>query len=160
MTMNIMLTKAEALAIQEQHIQWYSRMYGIDIRPLVAHATTAHLLADGTHDVFTINEHIPRGGSIESLKAAALEGKRILEQAHKEITALRDYLSTHADAAAHTKATRCHKVYETLEEAWFTEPARIIMLSRGHDLLSLKAHLNTFQLDKLLTILSIHVPAS
>jgi hypothetical protein len=63
----ISITKAEALAIQAQHVDHYAAIYGEHVRALVASATTAHMLPDGAHDIVTINRHIPRGGAIEWL---------------------------------------------------------------------------------------------
>lgn len=64
----MMMTKADALAIQARQIASYGAAYGVErVAALVAAATTADALADGLHDVVTINRHIPRGGSIESL---------------------------------------------------------------------------------------------
>jgi hypothetical protein len=62
-----MMTKAEALAIQARQIEHYAAAWGEHVRDLVAAATTADQLADGEHDVATINRHIPRGGAIEWL---------------------------------------------------------------------------------------------
>lgn len=62
------MTKAQALAIQAEQVEWYGRTYGVErVRALVAAADTSHLLPDGEHDVVTINRHIPRGGALEWL---------------------------------------------------------------------------------------------
>lgn len=65
----IRLTKAAALKIQAGHIEYYVAMHGEFVRDLVAAASTPDLLADGEHDVVTINHHIPRGRAIEHLIA-------------------------------------------------------------------------------------------
>lgn len=65
--MNITLTKAEALAIQQRHIAHYLHL-NHQLPELVAERTTAHLLEDGVpYPVHIINQHIPRGGDIEAL---------------------------------------------------------------------------------------------
>lgn len=61
----IKLTKARALAIQAEHVEWYSpgRPW---LAAAVAAATRADLLPDGVEiDVVEVNRHIPRGGAIE-----------------------------------------------------------------------------------------------
>lgn len=63
------MTKEEALAIQQQQIEWYSRDGS---RPWlagkVAAMTTADALESGKpYPVHVINEHIPRGADIEYL---------------------------------------------------------------------------------------------
>ena len=60
------MTKAQALAIQAEHVAHYSKSYP-NVGALVAAATTADALPDGEHDVVVINRHIPRGGAIEAL---------------------------------------------------------------------------------------------
>jgi hypothetical protein len=72
-----MMSKADAMRIQAEQIEHYARCYGSHVRELVAAATTAHLLADGEHDMAMINRHIPRGGSIEWL----IPEKRAAEEA-------------------------------------------------------------------------------
>lgn len=58
--MNITLTKAEALAIQQRHIAHYLHL-NHQLPELVAERTTAHLLEDGVpYPVHIINQHIPR----------------------------------------------------------------------------------------------------
>ncbi len=62
------MTKAAALAIQAKQVAHYGETYGQQrVADLVAAATTADALADGEHDIITINQHIPRGGDIEWL---------------------------------------------------------------------------------------------
>ena len=64
----ITLTKAEALRIQAEQVEWYANLYGEHVRAIVAAATHADRLQDGIdYDVVEINRHIPRGGRIESL---------------------------------------------------------------------------------------------
>ena len=63
----MMLSKADALRIQAEHVAHYSACYGPHVADLVAAATTADHLADGLHYVVVINRHIPRGGAIEAL---------------------------------------------------------------------------------------------
>jgi hypothetical protein len=65
--MRITMTKAQALKIQAEHVEWYGRT-----RPWlaekVASMTTADALQDGVeYPVRVINEHIPRGSEIEFL---------------------------------------------------------------------------------------------
>ena len=67
--MRFTMTKAEALRIQREQIDWYNRDGS---RPWLAAAvaakTTAGALEDGKeYPVRVINEHIPRGGDIEYL---------------------------------------------------------------------------------------------
>ena len=65
--MNITLTKAEALAIQQRHIAHYLHL-NPRLPEQVAERTTAHLLEDDVpYPVHIINQHIPRGGAIEAL---------------------------------------------------------------------------------------------
>jgi len=74
------LTKAKAQRIQAEHIEWYGRTYGLErVRALVMAADRSHLLADGEHDVVTINRFIPRGGAIETL----IPEIRDREEAHR-----------------------------------------------------------------------------
>lgn len=61
------ITKAEALRIQAEQIDHYAAIYGEWIREAVAAKTNAAALADGEHDVVTVNRHIPRGGFIEAI---------------------------------------------------------------------------------------------
>lgn len=61
----IYMTKAEALSIQAEQVEHYAGIYGGWIRNAVAAKTTAEQLTDGWHDVADINQHIPRGCSIE-----------------------------------------------------------------------------------------------
>lgn len=64
----ITMTKAEALRIQAEHIAWYAPKYAGNLAEAVARITTADQLEDGVeYPIITINEHIPRGGSIEHL---------------------------------------------------------------------------------------------
>lgn len=69
----ITLTKAEALRIQSEQVEHYVAQYGDWVREVVAAATSADELADGSHEVVTINRHIPRGGALESLIAAKVK---------------------------------------------------------------------------------------
>lgn len=76
----ITLTKAEALRIQAEQIDWYAALYGARVRTLVAAATQAERLDDGqAYDVVEVNRCIPRGGAIEHLirhlSAQAQEGE-------------------------------------------------------------------------------------
>jgi hypothetical protein len=81
------MTKAEALRIQAEQVAWYAQIYGPEVAEYVAAATTADRLADGEHDIVTINRHIPRGGSIEWL----IPAKRAAEEArHARLQALLD----------------------------------------------------------------------
>lgn len=64
----IKISKAYALKIQADQIAHYARVYpDLPVAEIVANATTADALADGEHDIVTINRHIPRGGAIEHL---------------------------------------------------------------------------------------------
>jgi hypothetical protein len=67
--MNIKMTKSEALKIQAEHIAWYESKYAPgNLAEVVAGMTTADQLEDGVeYPIITINQHIPRGGSIEHL---------------------------------------------------------------------------------------------
>jgi len=67
----ITMTKAEALLIQAEQVAHYAAIYGDDVWQIVAAATTADEVAEGEHDMVTINRHIPRGEAIEWLIAAA-----------------------------------------------------------------------------------------
>ncbi len=64
------LTRDEALRIQSEQVEHYVALHGEWVRAVVAEATTAEALADGPHDVASVNRHIPRGGALESLIAA------------------------------------------------------------------------------------------
>jgi hypothetical protein len=66
----ITLTREEALRIQSEQVERYVGLYGEWVRDVVAEATTADALADGPHEVFIVNRHIPRGGALEALIAA------------------------------------------------------------------------------------------
>lgn len=62
------LTKAHALAIQAEQVNFYAGRHGEWLRAAVAAETTADQLPDeGAIDVVTVNRHIPRGGAIESI---------------------------------------------------------------------------------------------
>lgn len=62
------MTKAEALKIQAEHVAWYANKYAGNLAEVVASMTTADQLEDNVqYPVTIINEHIPRGGSIEYL---------------------------------------------------------------------------------------------
>jgi len=63
------MTKAEALHVQAQQVEWYARLYpDIDVAGIVARATAADQLNDGEeHPMTEINKYIPRGGWIEML---------------------------------------------------------------------------------------------
>lgn len=66
--MKITMTKADALAKQAEQVEHYAKMWGDEVREVVARATTAEALDDGiAYDIVTINRHIPRGGAIEML---------------------------------------------------------------------------------------------
>lgn len=66
--MTVMMTKAQALAIQRVQVDHYAKHYGEHVRALVAAATSADALQDGVeYPSWEINRHIPRGGAIESL---------------------------------------------------------------------------------------------
>lgn len=70
------LTKTHALEIQAKQVDHYAAIYGARVREIVAAATHAERLdGEGPHDVVTVNRHIPRGGSIESLIERAGLGK-------------------------------------------------------------------------------------
>ena len=76
------MTKAAALAIQKRDILHYGQTYGVErVRALVMEKDTSHLLADGEHDVITINRHIPRGGSIEWLIPEIREREEAIQAA-------------------------------------------------------------------------------
>ena len=72
------MTKAQALAIQAQQVEYYSPVYpgGVDaLRAAVAAITTADALDDGKeYAVSVISQHIPRGASIEALIREARGG--------------------------------------------------------------------------------------
>lgn len=78
------MTKAKALEIQAQQVEHYARVYGPHVRDLVAAATTADALPDGTHDVVTINRHIPRGGDIEALIPEKVAAEAEIRRRHIE----------------------------------------------------------------------------
>lgn len=61
------MTKAEALRIQREQVEWYSRTGDRPwLAEKVAAMTTADELQDGVqYPVYVINKHIPRGGEIE-----------------------------------------------------------------------------------------------
>jgi hypothetical protein len=80
----IRITKAEALRIQAEQVEWYANIYGPDVRELVAAATTADALPDGEHDIVIINRHIPRGGAIENLIPAKREREEEIARAMRE----------------------------------------------------------------------------
>ena len=65
----ITLTRDEALRIQSEQVDHYVALHGEWVRAAVAEATTAEALADGPHEVFIVNRHIPRGASLEALIA-------------------------------------------------------------------------------------------
>ena len=63
----IKMTKAEALKIQAEQVQWYSR-FRSDLAEAVAAVTTADALQDGIeYPVAVINKCILMGGEIERL---------------------------------------------------------------------------------------------
>ncbi len=65
--MNIALTKPQALEIQRTQVEHYTPLCA-NLAAIVAKKTTADKLMDGVeYLVHTINQHIPRGGAIESL---------------------------------------------------------------------------------------------
>ena len=63
------MTKAEALKIQAEHVEWYGKIFGREqLAAKVAALTTADALQDGVeYPVTVINQHIPRGGDIEHI---------------------------------------------------------------------------------------------
>lgn len=80
----ITLTRDEALRIQSEQVEHYVALHGEWVRAVVAEATTAEALADGPHDVASVNRHIPRGGALESLIAArqkAMAPSPVIEEA-------------------------------------------------------------------------------
>lgn len=65
--MNITLTKAQALEIQRTQVAHYTPLCA-NLAAIVAEKTTADKLMDCVeYPVLIINQHIPRGGAIESL---------------------------------------------------------------------------------------------
>lgn len=67
--MNITMTKADALRIQAEQIEWYGRIVGREwLAAKVASMTTADALEDDIqYPVQILNRHIPRGGDIEHI---------------------------------------------------------------------------------------------
>ena len=65
------MTKAEALSVQAAQIDYYAGVFGEGVRDIVAAATRADEIANGTHTVLELNRVIPRGGRIEQLILAA-----------------------------------------------------------------------------------------
>lgn len=63
----ITLTKSEALKIQREQVEWYNRKGDRpNLAAQIAAMTTADALDDGIeYPIDIINEHIPRGASIE-----------------------------------------------------------------------------------------------
>ena len=69
MNFRFKLTKAAALKIQAQQVEYYSKLYDLPcLKARVAALTRANLLLDDVeYDVVTVNYCIPRGGAIENL---------------------------------------------------------------------------------------------
>jgi len=62
------MTKEEALKIQAEHVAWYAPKFSGNLAEVVASLTTADQLEPGVqYPVTVINQHIPRGGAIETL---------------------------------------------------------------------------------------------
>jgi hypothetical protein len=58
------MTKAKALEIQREQVEYYARFFGDCVRAKVANATTADALDDDVeYDIVEINQHIPRGAA-------------------------------------------------------------------------------------------------
>ena len=64
------MTKEKALKIQAEQIAYYSKWVP-DLAERVAKITRADELDDGEHEVYIINQYIPRGSAIEKIVEAS-----------------------------------------------------------------------------------------